>query len=121
MTFRDQVAVITGASSGIGRSLALALAAEGSKVGLVARREGQLAELAEEIRRAGGTAAFAAADVADRGRTLAAFESLRATLGQADLLIANAGVGTHDAARPAQRPRGGGDAAGQSLRGAVQH
>ncbi len=93
MAFTNQVAVITGASSGIGWALAKELAAQGCKVGLVARRKDQLDRLAEEIRQAGGTAAVAAADVADRLQTEAAVQDLRGQLGPADLLVANAGVG----------------------------
>jgi short-subunit dehydrogenase len=93
MIFANQVAIITGASSGIGWALAKALAAEGCKVGLVARRQEKLQALTDEIRRAGGTAASAAADVGDRLPTLAAIRGLAAELGPVDLLIANAGVG----------------------------
>jgi short-subunit dehydrogenase len=93
MSFANQVTVVTGASSGIGRALARVLAAEGARVGLVARRREQLEALAEEVRAAGGTAAVAAADVADRGQVNAAVEEVRGRLGPVDLLIANAGVG----------------------------
>jgi short-subunit dehydrogenase len=93
MSLTNQVAVVTGASSGIGWALARALAVEGCKVGLVARRQELLEQLAKEIEHAGGVAAFAAADVADREQTLAAIRQLAGTLGPVDLLIANAGVG----------------------------
>jgi short-subunit dehydrogenase len=92
-TFANQVAVITGASSGIGWALSKALAAEGCKVGLIARRREQLAALAAEIQQAGGSAAFAPADVADRQQTLASIHDVAAQLGPVDLLVANAGVG----------------------------
>ena len=92
-TFANQVAVITGASSGIGWALAKALAAEGCKVGLVARRREQLAALAQEIEQAGGAAAYAPADVAEREPTLAAIRAVAEQLGPVDLLVANAGVG----------------------------
>jgi short-subunit dehydrogenase len=93
MSFADQVAVVTGASSGIGWELAKALAAEKCKVGLIARRRDLLEKLAGEIRQAGGTADLATADVADRGQTLAAIHALGDRLGPVDLLVANAGVG----------------------------
>jgi short-subunit dehydrogenase len=93
MAFTDQVAVITGASSGIGWALAKVLAAEGCKVGLIARRADQLSALAGEVTQAGGTAAFAPADVSDRQQTLAAIAEVSGRLGPVDLLIANAGVG----------------------------
>ena len=93
MSFANQVAVITGASSGIGWALAKALAGAGCKVGLVARRQKRLKELADEIGRTGGTSAFAAADVGDRAHVVAAIHELASQLGPVDLLVANAGVG----------------------------
>ena len=93
MTFANQVGLITGASSGIGWALAKVLAAQGCRVGLVARRQDKLQALAREIGQASGTAAFAVADVADRSQTLAAIHAIATQLGPIDLLIANAGVG----------------------------
>jgi short-subunit dehydrogenase len=93
MAFANQVAVVTGASSGIGWALARELARQQCRVGLVARRRERLEALAAEIRAAGGTAAWAEADVSDRTQTLTACNTLREQLGPADLLIANAGVG----------------------------
>jgi short-subunit dehydrogenase len=92
-TLTNQVAVITGASSGIGWALALELTRAGCKVGLIARRQDKLTALAEEIRKAGGKAASAPADVGNREQVRAAIEVVRASLGPIDLLIANAGVG----------------------------
>lgn len=93
MSFANQVAVVTGASSGIGWELAKTLAARQCAVGVIARRQDRLEALVEEIRAAGGKAAWAVADVTDRTQTLAAFRSLRDALGPVDLLIANAGYG----------------------------
>ena len=100
MSFAGQVAVITGASSGIGRALAQTLATEGCKVGLVARRREQLAQLAEQIEKLGGVAAFAVADVTERSQIVAAIHDLAARLGPVDLLIANAGVGAPTTIEP---------------------
>ena len=72
VSYANQVAVVTGVSSGIGWELAKLLAAEGCKVGLIARRRDKLDQLAEELRQAGGTVAVAVADVGDRGQTLQA-------------------------------------------------
>jgi short-subunit dehydrogenase len=99
-TLAGRVAIVTGASSGIGWALAEALAAEGCKLGLVARREGPLADLAGRIRAAGGTAAFALADVGERLEVDLAYASLRGQLGPPDLVVANAGVGKPTALDP---------------------
>jgi short-subunit dehydrogenase len=100
MSFANQVAVVTGASSGIGWALAKALAGAGCKVGLVARRHGRLEHLADEIGKAGGTAAFAAADVGDRAELVAAITDIASRLGPVDLLVANAGVGAPTLVEP---------------------
>ncbi len=105
MAFANQVAVITGASSGIGWSLARALAAQKCRVGLIARRRDRLEALAAEIEKEGGTAAFAPADVADRAQTLAAVQEVRGRLGPVDLLVANAGVGTPTLLQPMNVPQ----------------
>ncbi|MBT4866240.1 MAG: SDR family NAD(P)-dependent oxidoreductase [Planctomycetaceae bacterium] len=91
-----KVAVITGASSGLGAELARELSRHGWSVGLIARREDRLMTLADEIRQAGGRTAIAVADVSDKAMLLAAFDSIRGELGAVDLLIANAGVGKPD-------------------------
>ena len=93
MAFANKVAIITGASSGIGKALAGELADQGCKVGLIARRRELLVELAAAIEAKGGAVAFAAADVAEREPTLAAIRDVASRLGPVDLLVANAGVG----------------------------
>ncbi len=100
MSFAGRVAVITGASSGIGWALARILAAEGCKVGLVARRREQLSDLAGQIDKSGGTTALAVADVAERSQTVAAIHDITARLGPVDLLIANAGIGAPTTIEP---------------------
>lgn len=91
-------AVVTGASSGIGRALAVALAARGVRVGAVARRGDLLADLAAEVRAAGGQIATSTADVADRAALHAAVRRIEAGHGPTDLMIANAGRGGHTGA-----------------------
>src|SRR6516162_3561443 len=93
MSFADQVAVVTGASSGIGWALCKELAGRGCRVGLLARRREQLERLAKEIEAAGGTAAWAPTDVSNREQTLGSMRAIREKLGPVDLLVANAGVG----------------------------
>jgi NADP-dependent 3-hydroxy acid dehydrogenase YdfG len=85
----SRVAVITGASSGIGEATARALARDGCRVALLARRAERVRALAEEL----GDAGLAIeADVTDRDSILAAAERVRAELGGADVLVNNAGV-----------------------------
>lgn len=93
--FHGISAVITGASSGIGKLLAQRLAAEGARVVLTARRKEQLEEVATVIRDAGGTALVRACDVGDRDAVFAAARWAEDELGAVDLLINNAGYGHH--------------------------
>lgn len=85
-------AIITGASGGIGASMAHELSRRGYSVGLVARREAALAEVAKSIQAAGGNAAYAVGDVTDREGLAAAVRELEAELGPCELMVANAGV-----------------------------
>ena len=95
----NKVVMITGASSGIGRGLAVEIAGRGANVGLVARRAEVIGEVVREIEAAGGKAAALPADVQNEDSIRAAAEKLRASLGPIDVLIANAGIGpTRDAA-----------------------
>ena len=89
---RDPVALVTGASSGLGRALSLALAGEGYAVGILARRRALLDELASEILDAGGRVSVLEADVADRASVRAAVHTVHGELGPVSLLVANAGV-----------------------------
>lgn len=97
----NKVVLITGASSGIGRSLAVELGKRGASVGLLARRAETLQEVAREVETAGGRALALPADVTNAGEVRAAAEMLRAQFDSIDVLVANAGVGslTDDPAR----------------------
>ncbi len=86
------VALVTGASSGIGEATALALASRGAALALVARRRELLASLAGEIERSGGRALVIQADVSEPEQARAAVEQTVAVLGRLDTLINNAGV-----------------------------
>ncbi|MGH7893552.1 MAG: SDR family NAD(P)-dependent oxidoreductase [Candidatus Binatia bacterium] len=93
--FRDRVAVVTGASSGIGAQLARDLAGRGMHVALLARREDRLQALAEELGRGGVTAIPVRCDVAERAMVDAAFARVLERFGRIDLLVNNAGYVRH--------------------------
>jgi NADP-dependent 3-hydroxy acid dehydrogenase YdfG len=86
---RGRVAVVTGASSGIGAATARALAADGYQVALLARRTDRIMALAEEL---GDGAIAIEADVTDRDSIVAAAQRVADELGGADVLVNNAGV-----------------------------
>jgi NADP-dependent 3-hydroxy acid dehydrogenase YdfG len=86
------VALITGASSGIGAATARALAGSGAAVTLAARRADRLAQVADEITRAGGRALVHETDVTDRSQAQGAVDATVAKFGRLDTLINNAGV-----------------------------
>ena len=92
MPLTDTVALITGASSGIGAATARRLAEEGAAVALVARRQDRLGELAAAIAATGGTALAVAADVTDPEQAGAAVERTVAELGRLDIVVNNAGI-----------------------------
>ncbi len=95
----DKVVMITGASSGIGRALAIAIGRHGAKLGLIARRSEVIDEVVREVEAKGGKALALPADVQDADSLSAAANKLHADLGPIDVLIANAGIGpTRDAA-----------------------
>jgi NAD(P)-dependent dehydrogenase (short-subunit alcohol dehydrogenase family) len=87
-----RTALVTGASSGIGRRFALLLAASGAAVVVTARREALLGALCREIEDAGGRALPVAMDVADETSTIAAYDAAEAAFGPVDTVVANAGV-----------------------------
>src|SRR5712671_1353638 len=86
------VALVTGASSGIGEATARALAAHGAAVALLARRKDRLERLAEEIEGGGGRALVLPTDVTDADQARAAVEETVADLGRLDTVVNNAGV-----------------------------
>jgi len=85
--------MITGASSGIGRGLAVEIARRGAKVGLVARRADAMDNAVREIEAAGGKALALPADVQSQESVRTVADKLRAEFGPIDVLIANAGIG----------------------------
>ncbi|RRS00475.1 SDR family oxidoreductase [Glycomyces terrestris] len=87
-----RVAVVTGASSGLGEAAAELLAARGAKVAVIARRTDRLDALVERVAANGGTALALQADVTDADAVKAAAARVEAELGTADLLFNNAGV-----------------------------
>lgn len=88
----DRVAVITGASAGIGRATAAAFAAEGARVVLAARNSDKLVEAAEEIQAAGGTVLVVQTDVTSESDVANLFRQTGEVFGRVDVLVNNAGV-----------------------------
>jgi NAD(P)-dependent dehydrogenase (short-subunit alcohol dehydrogenase family) len=98
-----KVAVVTGASRGIGRAISLALAREGAFVVAASRSRARLDGLVEEIRSSGGSAIACPCDVGDREQGIRMVTEAAAPRGRLDILVNNAqGFGTADA--PAQGP-----------------
>ncbi len=88
----DRVAVVTGASSGLGVAFAKCLSAAGATVVLAARREDRLADLASEIEAHGGRALAVGCDVTSDAQVEALFERAHGELGRIDVLVNNAGI-----------------------------
>ncbi|MBP7934587.1 MAG: SDR family oxidoreductase [Phycisphaerae bacterium] len=88
----DRVAVVTGASSGIGEATAKALAARGARVAVLARRKERLDGLVAEIHRVGGRAAAWTLDVTDRRAVEAVAATILSEFGRVDIVVNNAGV-----------------------------
>ncbi|MBD0370957.1 MAG: SDR family NAD(P)-dependent oxidoreductase [Pyrinomonadaceae bacterium] len=94
-----RVVFITGASSGIGRALAVELGRRGASLGLLARRGEVLQEIVSEVEAAGGRSLALPADVRDAAAVSRAADELRKAFGPVDVLVANAGVGATTDAR----------------------
>jgi len=92
MSLSGRVALVTGASQGIGRTCALKLAAQGTTVAAVARNQEKLDELVKEIAAAGGKASAFALDVANEDQIKTVFKDAIAQLGKIDILVNNAGI-----------------------------
>jgi NAD(P)-dependent dehydrogenase (short-subunit alcohol dehydrogenase family) len=92
MSLAQRVALVTGASQGIGRICALRLAKEGAAVALAARNQEKLNELVHEIEGAGGKAAAFALDVADEEQVKSGIKAAIAQFGKIDILVNNAAV-----------------------------
>lgn len=91
MTFQDKVCVVTGASSGIGRRVALDLAADGARVCVAARREDRLRALVDEMEGANARHSYLVTDVSQRAHAKALAAHVAEHYGRCDLLVNNAG------------------------------
>jgi len=91
-SLKDKVALVTGASQGIGRATSLALAAAGARVAIAARNAEKLAALDLEIEAAGGTALALPMDVGDGAQVKAGFQQVLAKFGKLDILVNNAAI-----------------------------
>jgi 3-oxoacyl-[acyl-carrier protein] reductase len=94
-SIKGKIAYITGAGRGIGKATALEFAREGVHVGLIARTESALEQVAEEARSFGVKVSVAPADISDMEQVESAVSRLQDELGPADILINNAGIGTY--------------------------
>ena len=91
-SLKDKVALVTGASQGIGRATALAFAEAGAKVAIAARNTEKLASLASEIAATGGEALAVPMDVADAAQVKTGFQQLLGKFGKLDILVNNAAI-----------------------------
>lgn len=92
-SLKGKNALVTGAGKGIGRAIAIALANEGVNVGLLARTEEDLVNVAKEVEACGVKACYAVADIAEINQVNAAVASIQEQLGIVDILVNNAGSG----------------------------
>ena len=100
MKLKGNTALITGASKGIGRAIALAFANEGADLAVTGRNEGELRSLAEAAEALGVKCVVIAADLAERGSAATVYEQAKAGLGPIQILVNNAGVGSSANPKP---------------------
>ena len=91
-SLKGKVALVTGAGKGIGKAIAAALAAEGVQVGLLARTEKDVKEVADQLAATGVKTSYATADVSSREAVEKAVAAIQAELGNIDILVNNAGT-----------------------------
>ena len=91
-SLKDKIALVTGASQGIGRDTAMAMAEAGAKVAVAARNEEKLSALVKDIVAAGGTALVVKMDVADAEQVKAGFKQVIEKFGRLDILVNNAAI-----------------------------
>src|SRR5277367_2286639 len=91
-SLKDKVAIVTGASQGIGRDTAMALSEAGAKVAVAARNEEKLAALVQDISAKGGEAFAVKMDVADAEQIKAGFKAILEKFGKIDILVNNAAI-----------------------------
>jgi len=92
MTFSERVALVTGASQGIGKACAIRLASDGATVALAARSQEKLNEVVRQIAQSGGKATAFQLDVGDEEQIKSAFKDVIAQFGKVDILVNNAGI-----------------------------
>jgi meso-butanediol dehydrogenase/(S,S)-butanediol dehydrogenase/diacetyl reductase len=92
MSIDGKVALITGAGQGIGRGIALRLAADGAEIAIVDLNESKMGEVADEVRRIGRKATTFVADVTDRDQVYAAVDHAESALGGFEIMVNNAGI-----------------------------
>jgi len=119
MFWNEKVVLLTGASSGIGEALALAIAKRGATIGLIARREDMLNDLARRCEAAGGKARVFACDVTDSDAVHATARKFSDEFGHIDILICNAGISGNDPETRNYAPAGVGRVIDVNLMGAV--
>ena len=99
-SLHNRIALVTGAGRGIGRAIAIALAQAGAKVGITARTAAELNQAVQTIHNAGGQAVAIVADLSQKNAPSHVLEQATARLGQIDVLVNNAGIGSSSDPKP---------------------